>query len=189
MSFDRVKRQPLARMTRVVIFRAGATVRRTTADHVSHLRDVRDGHPLSPEIACQLLTCDDDTPARAARDRACAERAIPPRRHHLLAQGLHPAHQPLPRLLRLLHLSPRSRRARRAHHDARRSARGRAAGREAGLHRGAVLAGRQAGDALPRDARNLAPRSAIAARCIIWRPCASWCCAKRACCRTPIPAC
>jgi len=36
----------------------GTTIRRSTADHVSYLRDVRSGDPLHPEIAVQLLTCD-----------------------------------------------------------------------------------------------------------------------------------
>ena len=42
-----------------IVLPAGATVRRSTADHISYLREVRDGRILSPEIACQLLTCDD----------------------------------------------------------------------------------------------------------------------------------
>ncbi len=37
---------------------AGITTR--SADHASYLREVRDGHALPPEIAVQLLTCDDD---------------------------------------------------------------------------------------------------------------------------------
>jgi FO synthase len=45
---------------------AATTVRRSNANHLSadalgtHLCDVRDGHSLPPEIAVQLLTCDDE---------------------------------------------------------------------------------------------------------------------------------
>jgi len=36
------------------------------------------------------------------------------------------------------------------------------------------------------EMRETLQRLAIAARCIIWKRCANWCCAKRVCCRTPI---
>jgi hypothetical protein len=58
----------------------------------------------------------------------CSERRNLPVRdsspvnHHLLAEGLPAADESLPRLLRLLHFPPRSRRTRGAHHDSGRSA-------------------------------------------------------------------
>ena len=56
----------------------GTTSRSTTADQASHLRDARDGHPLSPEIAIQLLTCDDDLlPELLAVARALKEQYRP----------------------------------------------------------------------------------------------------------------
>ena len=94
-----------------------------------------------------------------------SERTIPARRHHLLAQSFHSAYQSLPRLLRLLHLSPRPRPARRAHHVARRSRRGREAGRKAGMHRGAVLARRQARSSSFLRCAICCANAAIAARC------------------------
>ncbi len=49
-----------------------------SSDVGGHLRDVRDGHPLSPEIACQLLTCDDQLlPDLLATARALKEQFRP----------------------------------------------------------------------------------------------------------------
>jgi FO synthase len=54
---------------------AGTTVRISIADT---LREVRDGHPLSPEIAVQLLTCDDQfLPELLATAQALKERFRP----------------------------------------------------------------------------------------------------------------
>ncbi len=57
---------------------AGTTIRISAADHASYLCDVRDGHPLSPAIAVQLLTCDDRLlPELLATARALKEQFRP----------------------------------------------------------------------------------------------------------------
>ena len=88
---------------------------------------------------------------RAARGgaRAAARR----RARHLLAQGLHPADDALPRRLRLLHVRAAAAARRARVHDRGRGARDRAGRRGRRLPRGALHARRQAGAALPRRAR------------------------------------
>ena len=105
--------------------------------------------------------------AAALRDRGR------PGRGHLLAQGLHPADQPLPRRLLLLHLRPRRGRPARPHDEPRRGARG-------GRGRPARSAARR-----PSSPSATAPRRASRAtggRCgasatrppsPTWRPCAA----------------
>ena len=95
--------------------------------------------------------------ARRARSRPGGGRHAPRSGQgadgHLLAQGLRAADEPLPRLLRLLHLPAGSGRAGRPHDGAGRGARrlrGRSAARRQG---GALLARRQAGGAVPRAPR------------------------------------
>src|SRR5262249_59715457 len=66
----------------------------------------------------------------------------PPR--HVLGEGLRAADDPLPRLLRLLHLPPRPGRARRPYDGARRGRGSGAGGRPPGREGSAVLARRQA---------------------------------------------
>ena len=68
----------------------------------------------------------------------------PARRHHLLAQGLHPADPAVPGPLRLLHLRHRARPAGQPLPVAGRGPRDRAAGRRAGLQGGPVHPGRPA---------------------------------------------
>ena len=103
------------------------------------------------------------SPTRRARSRARRrlreQAARQGRARQLLAQRLHPAHQPVPRSLRLLHLREAARRSRREDLHARRGRRGDTRRRTRGLHRGALLSRRQAGDRLSR-----APRVAGAAR-------------------------
>ena len=99
---------------------------------------------------------DDDLPELLAAARAAKER-FKPGAITYSRKVFHSADQSLPRLLRILHLPPRSRRSRRAHHDARRSARGRPRRRKTGMHRGPLQSRRQAGTAFPRDARDAAP--------------------------------
>ena len=88
-------------------------------------------------------------------DQLCAEARLPAARRlvTLLAEGLHPADDALPRRLRLLHVraAAAARRARVPEH--RRGARDRARRRRRRLPRGALHARRQAGAPLPRRAR------------------------------------
>ena len=57
---------------------AGTTIRIGIADQASCLRDLRDGYPLSPEIAVYLLTCNDEIlPALLATARALKEQFRP----------------------------------------------------------------------------------------------------------------
>jgi 7,8-didemethyl-8-hydroxy-5-deazariboflavin synthase CofG subunit len=57
---------------------AGTTFRISIADQACYLRDLRDGHPLSPAIAVQLLTCDDRLlPELLATARALKEHYRP----------------------------------------------------------------------------------------------------------------
>ena len=93
--------------------------------------------------------------AARARRRGARPRARP--HGHVLGEGLRPADQALPRLLRLLHVPARSRRAGRAHDDARRGLALVQAGGAARRQGGAVLARRPAGGALPRAPRVPAP--------------------------------
>ena len=88
----------------------------------------------------------DDLMAEARRLRAG-------HRRHVLAEGLRPADDALPRRLRLLHVraAAAARRARLPHRG--RGARDRTRRRRGRLHRGAVHARRPAGGALPRRAR------------------------------------
>ena len=56
----------------------GTTTPRRTVDRLSRLRELRDGHPLSAELAAQLLTCDDDLlPELLAAARALKEQFRP----------------------------------------------------------------------------------------------------------------
>ena len=90
-----------------------------------------------------LLEAPLDDLLAAARERRKQRRA-----RHLLAEGLHPADDALPRRLRLLHVRP-SATARRARvPDRGRGARDRARRRGGRLHGGALHARRQAGAAL-----------------------------------------
>ena len=113
--------------------------------------------PISREDALRPDSLPRRRSPRTARRGPRRQRALQARRHHLFAQGLPAADQSLPRLLRILHLPPRSRRPRRAHHDARRSARGRPRRRKTRMHRSPLQPRRQARTALPRDARDAAP--------------------------------
>ena len=133
-----------------------------------------------------------DAPRRAAR-RAGGGRGPPPRRRarrprHLLAQGVRPAHDAVPRPLRLLHVRQAAGPARVAVPHARRGARDRAARRRARVPRGAVHAGRGARGALPagrgvaRRARLRDRRSTTSSRC------ASWSSTRPACSPTPTRA-
>ena len=104
-----------------------------------------------------------EDPARArgaARGRRREQAARHGRPRHRLAQRLHPAHEPVPRPLRVLHV--REDAATRPRRRPTRSTRWRtscAGGVRHGLHRGALLPRRQARDRLPR-----APRVARGAR-------------------------
>ena len=100
--------------------------------------------------ALALLDAPFDGPAgggrRAARRRSRTSR-------HVLAEGLHPADDPLPRRLPLLHVRQAAATRAARVHDGRRGARRRSRGRRSRLPRGAVHARRQARAALPRRPR------------------------------------
>src|SRR5206468_11541374 len=80
----------------------------------------------------------------AARPRRRAARPRPGPHRHVLGQGLRAADDLVPRLLRLLHVPPRSGRARGPHDGAGRGGGARTGGRPAGREGSAVLARRQA---------------------------------------------
>ena len=123
---------------------------------------------------------------RAARRsaRGGARAAARRRPRHLLAEGLHPADDALPRRLRLLHLRPAAA-PRRAGLPARRGGAGDRPGRRRRrLHRGALHARRQAGAALQGRPSTSSPSSAVRRRSSTsagWR---SSCSMRRASCRT-----
>ena len=76
-----------------------------------------EGRRLSDAQALALAEASGaEHPALWAAAAALRERGRP-RRGDLLAQGLHPPHQPLPGRVQLLHLRPRRGRPARAHHD------------------------------------------------------------------------
>ena len=79
-------------------------------------------------------------------------------RRHLLAEGLHSAHQALSRSLRLLHVRPGAGARRRALHEPRRGDGRRPGGSRRRLHRGALHARRASGAALRRRRPWLAAR-------------------------------
>ena len=83
------------------------------------------------------------------RARACSRSPL----RDVLAEGLHPAHAPLPRRLPLLHVRAPAAARRALLHERGRSARRRRGGAAGRLSRGAVHARRQARAALPGGAR------------------------------------
>ena len=99
-------------------------------------------------------------PRRRDRSRARGQAALARRRRHRRAQRLHPAHQPVPRPLHLLHLRQATRRGGREVVHARGGRRGVAQRRARPLHRGALLPRRQAGAGL-RELSRMARRAGL----------------------------
>ena len=112
----------------------------SSADLVAFLREVREGQLVSRDSAIQLLHCDQEVFSELLATACYLKEQYRPGNHYLLAESFHPADQSVPRLLRLLHLSPRSWTARCPHHVARTGFRSCETGRKTRLHRGAVLA-------------------------------------------------
>ena len=113
---------------------------------------------ITHQDACAPHRRSDGGPGRAHRPRRRGARPRTRPQRDLLEEGVRAAHDALPRLLRVLHVPARSRRAGRAHDDAGRSRRARAGRRAARREGGAVLARRQARGALPGAPR--VPRAA-----------------------------
>ena len=93
----------------------------------------------------------------------------------VLAQGVHPADQAVPRRVPLLHLRRTAARRAAGVSVARRGAGDRARRRGGGLHRGAVHPRRQAGTALPRRARGAGGARARDDDLATCARCARWC--------------
>ena len=155
----------------------------------SHLREVRDGQALSPAAACDLLRCDDSLlPELLLAAQAVKEQFRPG-----VITYSRKVFIPLTNLCR----------------DYCGYCTFRRDPGEAGAHTmtpDEVLAVARQGEMLgctealfslgdkpealfPEMRDDACAGSGIAVRCIIWKPCASWCCARRSCCRTPIPDC
>ena len=120
-------------------------------------------------------------------------RDVRDRRHghagHVLAQGLHPADDAVPRPLRLLHVRPAAGPAGRAVPDAAsRCSPIARRGAEAGCHEALFTLGERPEERYP-VARALAGRARLRARpSTTWSPCAGWWSRRPACSPTPTPA-
>ena len=117
-------------------------------------------------------------------ERARSARRAP---RHVLAQGLHPAHDALPRRLPLLHVRAAAAAGRALLPDARGGAGDRRAGAAAGCHEALFTLGDKP-ELRYRAAREELDRArASHDRRLPRAMCAGSCCARPACCRTPIP--
>ena len=130
-----------------------------------------------------------DLPARRAGGRGPG-RAGPRPRHpgHLLAQGVHPAHDAVPRPVRLLHLRPAAGPARRALPHPRSEVLASPVPAPRRVPRGAVHPGRAARGPLPGGAPSGWPSTATPRPSTTSPPCAAWCSTRPACSPTPTPA-
>ena len=98
-----------------------------TTEQSATVNELLNGHSLSREEACQLHPLSRRRTPSSPGSRPRSQATLQAGRHYLFAQSLPPVDQSLPRLLRLLHFPPRSRRTRRAHHDPGRGSGSRAA--------------------------------------------------------------
>ncbi len=106
---------------------------------------------------------------------------------HLLAEGVHPVDDALPRQVRLLHLRQGAGPPRVSVPDPRRGARHRPAWRRGRLPRSPVHPRASAPRTATRWPATGWTPTVMARPSTTWQPCASWCSTRPGCCPTPTP--